>query len=807
MSNLTNDLRFGARLVRKSPAMSFIAILALTLGIGLTATMFSIVYGALIRGLPFDESERLVHVEGNNLERDQPSLEVSVHDYMDWRAQQRSFEALGAFYMGTINVTGPEKPERYSGAFITPNSFRLLRVQPLMGRLLQDSDDELGAPPVILLGHRVWQELFASDPDIVGKSIRAMGETRTVVGVMAEDFKFPVVQDVWVPLKPDPLKNPRGEGQTLEVFGRLKPGVSIDQAMVEFTAIAKRLAVEHPKTNKGVGVVMKPYVEEYLGDEPRTLLFTMLGAVFLVLLVACANVANLLLSRAAQRSREVAIRTALGASRWRVVVQFLSESFVLAAIGAVLGTLLAWLGVRAFNAAIAGTDPPFWIDIKLDLPVLAFTVLVTLVASIVAGVLPALAAARANVNDILKDESRGASSFRIGRLSRALVVFEIALSCGLLVAAGLTIKSVVKLRTVDFGFPTENVLTARVGLPENEYPDSASQAQFWEQLLPRVRQIPGVAAATIATSAPGLGSYGVSMAVEGVEYKDEDSYPSVNYVVTAPGYFETYQKQILEGRALSEQDRYGTLPVALVNESFVKKFFAGQSPIGRRIRFGGDDQDEPWLSIVGVVPDMHLAGFDDDDEEAGFYVPVSQRGQRFMTVMLRSSSPDATALTPQIRAAVSGVDPDLPIYFVNTVQAAFDDEAWFFRVFGTMFMIFGFVALFLAGIGLYGVMSSSVAQRTREVGVRMALGAQPAHVLRLVFRQGMIQLAIGLLLGLGLAAGVSRLLTVILFDVNPRDPLVFGAIVAVLSAATALACFVPARRATRVDPVVALRYE
>lgn len=799
---MMSDLKVGFRILRKNPGPSLFAVIALTLGIGLTVMMFSIVYGALLRGLPFEEPDRIMHLERSNVSRGIESMEVPIHDYTDWREQQtQSFVDLGAWYTGTVNIADGDTPERYDGAFITASAFPVLGVQPVMGRLFSEEDNRPGSPMVVLVGHQVWQERYNGDPGIVGRTLRVNSEPATVIGVMPEGFLFPFQQQVWVPLRLDPLTLARGEGLTLEVMGRLKPGVTIDRAMVEMSGIAQRLAAEYPQTNEGVAPIIKSFTAEYIGDEPTALLLTMLGAVFFVLLIACANVANLLMARAATRTKEVGIRTALGASKFRIVLQFLSEAFLLALGGAVAGLAIAWIGVRAFNTAIASSNPPYWIDIRIDAVAVLFTLGLALLAALVAGIIPALHAAGANVNDILKDESRGSSSFKLARVSKAIVVFEIALSCGLLIGAGLMVKSVTQLKTVDFGFPTE-VFTARIGLMEGDYPDSVARASFFDQLLPRLQQIPQIENVALATALPALGSGGPNVRIEGEQYELDGELPWVRGNVVTPNYFETMGVALVAGRAFVDQDRVGSMPVAIVNQAFAAKFFDAGNAVGRRIRFGRAE-DAPWVTIVGVVPNMYENGLDSEVPEA-VYTPLAQAPPRFVSIVATTRG-EPLAVTQQVRDAVIAVDGDLPIYFVQTLQTAIDSNYWFFSVFGALFMIFGAAALFLAGVGLYGVMATSVAQRTREMGVRMALGAQARDVIALIFRQGLVQIVIGVVLGLGLAVAVSSLLTIVLYDVNPRDPVVFATIVAFLVGAASLACFVPAHRATRVDPNVALR--
>jgi predicted permease len=509
------------------------------------------------------------------------------------------------------------------------------------------------------------------------------------------------------------------------------------------------------------------------------------------------------MSRAATRTKEVGIRTALGASKFRIVLQFLSEAALLALAGALFGLGIGWVGVRAFNAAIVSTNPPSWIDIRIDGVAVLFTLGLALLATLVAGAIPALHAARANVNDILKDESRGASSFRLGRISKGIVIVEIALSCGLLIGAGLMIKSVTQLRTIDFGFPTD-VFTARIALMEGDYPDSIARDNFFNQLLPRLEQIPDLESATVATALPGLGSGGPNVRIEGEEYDLEGELPWARANTIAPNYFETFGIRLYEGRAFIVQDRLGSLRVAIVNRAFAAKFFDGESAIGRRFRTGRDE-NAPWITIVGVVPNMFENGIDDGTPEA-IYLPLGQQPPSFASIAARTRG-EPLAVTQKVREAITAIDQNLPIYFARTLQSAIDQSYWFYQVFGVLFMIFGAAALFLAGVGLYGVMATSVAQRTREMGVRMALGAQARDVIALIFRQGLVQITIGIGLGLGLAVGVSTLLTIVLYQVNPRDPVVFASIIGFLLAVASLACFVPARRATRVDPNVALRVE
>jgi predicted permease len=530
----------------------------------------------------------------------------------------------------------------------------------------------------------------------------------------------------------------------------------------------------------------------------------MLGAVFFVLLIACANVANLLLDRAAHRTKEVGIRTALGASRIAVIRQFLMEAFALSAVATVLGVVVAYFSIDAFKRAIADTDVPFFIDIQLHPPVLLFAAGVAFLATMLSGAIPAFQSARADINEILKDESRGASSFKIGRLSKGLVMFEVALSCTLLVAAGLTIKSVAKLRNIEPGFETQRVFTARVGFPAGSV-DSVTRKQFFDALEARIATIPGVRSAAVSAGLPLAQSNigGSQVHIEGKTYATANDIPETRATAVTPGFFATLDIPVRKGRGFTAADREDALPVVIVNEKFAARHFPNADPIGKRIKLGGERTRAPWATIVGVVPNI-FAGENSNPWPEIVFQPFAQAPSAFAYISALTTVPPMS-ITSQVRDAVVSLNRDIPIYWVQTLRDAIAQELWFIRVFGTMFAIFGVIALFLAAVGLYAVMAFSVSRRTREVGIRMALGASGSNVVGLIFRQGVVQLGVGLAIGLALALGVARLMTIILFDVQPRDPLIFGGVAAVLIATGILACVVPARRATRVDPLVALR--
>ena len=806
MGSFVRDLRYAGRMITKQPGLSAIAVMALSLGVGFTAIMFSIVHAALLRGLPFEGGDRIMHLERTNPSRDIESMGVSIHDYVDWREQQTSYEHLAAYYEGTVNLRGTERPVRYSGAFVTANTFPTIGVQPQLGRLFREDEDEPGAAATTVISHHVWTDLFDASPDALGQVVTVNGEQAEVIGVMPEGFRFPNLQDIWLPLRMNPLDYERNEGRWLEVFGKLRSGVSADMAMVEFTGIANRLGQAYPEANEGTLPLMKPFTQEFVGDEAIPLLWTMLAVVSLVLLIACVNVANLLLARAALRVKEMGIRTAMGAHRWRIISQMVAEALALALVGAVAGAAIAWVGIDLFSKALEGTDPPYWLVFRIDGSILLFILAISVFAAVVSGVLPAFKATSGDVTSILKDESRGSSSLHIGRMSRWLVVGELAMSVGLLVAAGLMTKSIVTLRNFDYGFEHETVFTARAGLFDTDFPTPDSRIRFYEEVHQRLVELPGVEAASISASLPGLGSGNTAFALEGASYAQDRDYPLARQTAISPDYFDTFGVELLQGRDFTALDDAEELPVAIVNQSFVAKFLDA-NPLGRRFRVGRSESDAPWLTVVGVVPDLYMEGLGNTDgDPAGFYTPYTQGDAFFMSLAARGPQ-DPMSLTAAVRDAVASVNGDTPIYWTDTLSGRLSESTWFYNVFGVLFLVFGIAALFLASVGLYGVMSFSVSRRTTEVGIRMALGAEAAQVLRMVLRQGLSQIVIGLGIGLVLAVLISRGLQMVLFEVSPNDPTVFLVITAVLGATGLLASTLPAQKATRVDPMVALRQD
>jgi predicted permease len=809
MNQLYADIRSGVRMLIKYPTLSFVAILTLGLGIGLSTTVFCVVNGGLFKGLPFPNADRIVSVVGTNPSQNQPRLPISAQDLAVWETRQTSFDRMGVFGFAPMNLSNEEgRPDRFPGGQLTVAAFEALGVQPLLGRGFQAGDDKPGAPPVILLSHELWRDRFGSARDIVGRAIRANGVQREVIGVMPVQFAFPIREQVWTPLSVDPLATPRGAGPSYLVIARLKPDVSIKEAKAQAAAIAAQLESEFPATNRGIGADVRPYAETILGSEIYGLLFTMLGAGIGVLLIACVNVSNLLVARASLRRREVAVRMALGAARSRVVRQHLTEVLVLATAGAAIGIVLSIFGMRWFTQALSISPPPFWITFELDYRVMLFVLGLVVMASLFAGAMPALHAIRVNAGSALKDDSRSSTSARLGRFSSGLVIAELAVSCGLLIAAGLMIKSVVQLKNVPMPFAIENVLTARVDLPRSTYPDSPASIRFYDQLLPRLQGVPGVEAATLSDGLPAAGNGSIPVQIEGKAYAHDSEYPLAREGIVTPGYFETFQTKLRSGREFTTADTATGQPVAIINESFARTHYPGIDPIGHQMKRIRPGSKEPWLTVVGVVPDLLMEGIGNNNASpVGYYIPIAQSDVANAVRIAVRTRGDAAALTPLIRSAVTSLDPDLAIFEISTLRRVIDRQTWFYTVFGTFFMAFGICALMLAAAGLYGVMSFAVTQRTREMGVRSALGAQGVQLVYLVMRKSVIQLAIGLFLGLGLALLASGALQPVLYHVNPRDAAVFLAVVATLAVVSLIASFLPARRVTRIDPVVALATE
>lgn len=812
MKAMFRELSNALRGLRRAPGFTALVVLVLGVGLGSTIFMFGAIKGYILEPLPFPESHELMHLETNNLPRGEESLEVYQLDYLAWRDQQQSFTELAAFYNGTVNLSGAgaDRPDRYDGAFITGNAFDVLGARAHIGRTLAPRDSEVGAPDVVLLGYATWMHRYNGDAAILGETIRVNARDATVVGVMPPEFAFPLNQDVWVPLQIDPAKlEQRTDGSTLEVFGRLKDGVDRETAAAEMNALTARLAADYPETHEGLGAVVKPYAHEYVDQGTRTAIYTMFAAVVMVLVMACANTANLVLVRATRRGRELAIRSALGASRRRLVGRVMAECLILSLLAAGLGFVLAdWAGTAMITALRSGdAQIPFWVDTSNDLRVVLFTLGSAVLVTLLAGLLPALRGTRVDVNESLKDGSGGSSNARAGRLSRGLVVFEIALSCVLLVCAGLMLRSILNIDKRDYGADTSNILLGRMGLFEEQYPTPESRERFFGELAAHLESRPGVVKATVAAALPGTQEYYTKYAVPGggnpAEQFEQTEW--MNWTVTTPGVFEMLKIPVLRGRVYDGRDRSDTAPVVVVSRQFAEDAWPGEDALGRQIALGSSNDPELYRTVIGVVDDVHLAQADDQSRGA-IFVPMSQNPMQFAFAAMRTAG-DPLAFGEELRQAVLSLDPDLPVYWVQTLDYWIAFGGWTDKLVAINFEIFGAIALVLAAVGMYGVLAYSVAQRTREIGVRRALGADDSRILRAMARQSTWQLGVGLGIGMVLAFGFAQLMGSMLVDVNVSDPLTYLGVFAVLGLVTVFAAAVPTLRALRVNPVEALRHE
>ena len=805
--SLWQDVQFGCRMLLHEPGFTAVIVVTLALAIGVNTTVFTLAYAVLFRGLPFDQPDRVMYLSEKELAKNRNDLTASYPDLMDWRSEAKSFQGLAGFSSQNMIVTDDAAaPERYTGPQVTSNLFSLIGQKPFLGRDFRPEEDRPGAAPVCIIGHRVWESRYGRAPDILGKSIRINGTPTTIVGVMPKGMKFPLNADLWIPLVPGPDEEKRGRHE-VEVFGRLPPGVSLAQARTEMAAIAARLARNYPKTNKGISAEVVPYNDRFNGGSIRILFLTMLGAVGFVLLIACANVANLLLARSLARAREISIRAALGASRWRVIRQLLIESVLVGLLGGMCGLGVAYWGVHLFDVAVANVGKPYWIVFKLDLAVFSYLASICVVTGVLFGVAPALQLSRLDLNSTLREGGRGSSGgVRSRMLSAILVVSEVGLSIVLLVGAGLMLRSFLKMYAVTNGIRAERYLVVRMNLPEKRYPTAASRLAFYDRLQPRLDALPGVEAAAVTTNAPLTGAWNWQFEWEGAPPVEEDKRPRTDCIMASANYFATAGIAIVRGRAFTETDGLAGKKAVIVSQRFAQKYWPGEDPLGKRLRVLWES-DRPWLTVVGVSRDIRQRSNPRETNEVDPLIFVPYRGQPTygFSILLRADKP--TSFAAVVRREVQAIDPGLPVYDVMSLEENFEQNRWPYRVFGTVFAVFAIIAVVLSSVGLYGMMAYAVTRQTQEIGVRLAMGATQGRILRLVLGQGVRQLAIGLAAGLAAAFGLSRVLKSLLFQVSAADPVTFVAVAALLIAVGFLACWLPARAAMKVEPTVALRYE
>jgi predicted permease len=817
---LWQDVQFAARLLVKDKWFTLVAVVALALGIGVNATVFTLVNAVLIRGLPFHEPDRILSLSSFDPVRNRP-MGVSYLDFRDWREATRTFQAVAAFTGNTMNVSDEGRvPERYTGAFVSGNLFDVVGQAPLLGRAIRPDDDRPGVDAVVVIGGGMWKTRYGSDPSVVGRVIRVNNVPSLVVGVMPEGFKYPFNTDLWQPLSmvPNLLQQPRN-ARGLEVIGRLAPGVTTEQAGAELVNIGQRLAKDFPDTNANVQPRVQTINERVNGGPIRAVFLSLLGAVAFVLLIACANVANLLLARSAHRAREVAVRVSMGATRRRIVRQLLVESVLLALAAGALGLALSTVGIGLFDAATQDVGKPYWIQFTMDGRVFACLAAICLGTGIIFGLAPALHVSKTDVNEILKEGGRsGSAGVRVRRWTSVLLVGEIALTLVLLAGAGFMMRNFVTLYRLDLGIDTSRILTLVLALPEQKYPGIDDRLSFYQRLQGRLEADSRFRAVSVASNMPFGGGFTRRLAIDDRPLGAGEQPPTVTMVTADPRYFETIGLRVLRGRGFTELDASPGNEVALVNTRFAEMHFPGEDPIGRRITLsidlagGAPPQGGIPLSlsatIVGLVPNVRQRNAQEVETDPVAYMPYRSDPRAFMTLLARTEG-DPAQLTSALRKEVRAIDADLPLFNIRTLDENLARQRWPFRVFGSMFAIFAFIALMLSAVGLYAVTAYSVSQRTPEVGVRLALGADAPQVLWLFLRRGFVHIAIGLTLGVAGALGVGQIFSSanLLVQTNGRDPITIGAIALVLTGVTVLACLVPAHRATRLDPVLALRHE
>jgi putative ABC transport system permease protein len=821
MQKMWQDLRYGARVLLKNPGITFVVVLALALGIGANTAIFSVVDAVLLRPLPYYESDRLVFL--NETSKAMDEISISYPNFTDWRNQNQVFEKIGVYNRSSYNLTGAGEAERIITGQVSADLFAALRVNAVVGRVFNNDEDKPGGTPVVVLSYGLWQRRFGAQASVLNQPLTLNGKSYTVIGVMPEGFQFPSRVEMWVPvgqLSGEASWQQRGNHPGLYGVARLKPGVSFAQAKAEMDNIGANLERQYQDSNAGNGVGTRPLLELFVGDIRRAL-WVLFAAVAFVLLIACANIANLLLARAQSRQKEMAIRAAMGAGRWRIARQLLTESILLALVGGTLGMLIAQWGIKLI-LYISPDAIPRAKEISLDWRVFAFTLGLSFVTGILFGLVPALQAGVVDVHETLKETGRGTS----GRhwLRSSLVVVEVATTLVLLIGAGLMIRSFYRLQKVNPGFSYEHLTSFSVALPQKKYTSNEQREQFYNRLLENLRGLPGVEATAAASGLPlGNNGWQTGFVIDGRPRPPRDQTPLMEACLVTPDYFRAMNIPLKRGRYFNEHDdrsslvgrdlsklnevekESAALNSIVIDEEFARRYWPNEDPIGKRIAMGSEERPQ-YLTVLGVVGRVKMDGLGQDSKRVQGYFPFAQIPNSGMTVILKAAG-DPNQLIAAVRQQVKTIDPDQPIYAIRTMDKIRAESVAPERLNLTLLSIFAGIALILAIVGIYGVMSYSVTQRTHEIGIRMAIGAQPRDVFRMVLRQGMMLTLIGVGVGLIWAFVVTRLMATMLFGVEPTDPATFAAIAALLTMVALVACYVPGRRATKVDPVVSLRYE
>jgi predicted permease len=820
MQTLFQDLRYGARMLLKNPSITAVVILALALGIGANTAIFSVVNAVLLRPLPYEESDRLMFL--NETSQAMADISISYPNFVDWRAQNHVFEKIGVYNRDSYNLTGYGEAERILTAQASADLFAALRVNALIGRIYTNDEDRPGATPVVVLSYALWQRRFGGLPGVLNQVLNFNGKSYTVIGVMPQGFQFPTRVEMWVPVGQlaDSYKE-RGNHPGLLAVARLKPAITLAQAQADMSNVAANLEHQYQDQMAGNGVRVKPLLENFVASV-RPTLWVLFAAVGFVLLIACANIANLLLAKASARQREMAIRAAMGAGRWRIARQLLTESVLLALIGASLGLLVARWGIQ-FILYISPTAIPRAREIGLDWRVLAFTIGVAFLTGILFGLVPALQAGIVDVHETLKETGRGTS----GRhwLRSSLVVVEVGTTLVLLIGAGLMVRSFVRLQKVDPGFSYEHLTSYTISIPEKKYPTIEQRAAFFKRLLEDSRGLPGVEGTAAASGLPlGNNGWQTSFRVEGRPDPPKNQLPLMEACLVTPDYFRIMGIPLKRGRYFNEHDDRSFLAgkdlskldedertmagvnSIVIDEEFARRYWPNEDAVGKQIRLGGSDPKAPVLTVLGVVGRVKMEGLGEDSNRVQGYFVFAQTPFSGMTMITKAAG-DPNQLIAALRERVKAIDPDQPIYNIRTMNEIRSESVAPERLNLTLLSIFAGIALVLAMVGIYGVMSYTVTQRTHEIGIRMAIGAQPRDVFRMVIGQGMLLALVGVVFGLAGAFALTRLMTTMLFGVEPTDPATFAVISVLLTGVALVACYIPGRRATKVDPVVSLRYE
>ena len=804
MERLFQDLRYGTRSLLQKPGFTSLAVLTLALGIGANTAIFSVVNAVLLRPLPFKEPAQLVEIQAVNLSSggQQPGSGASPADFWDWQQQSQAFDNIAAFSGGGTTLTLDDHPESFPGASVSTNFFDTLGVKPLYGRAFTDEEGKINAPSVLVLSYKLWQQKFAGDPSVIGRNVKTATGSATIIGVMPADFRYPFFAQVWTPMQRDASEMRNRANRYFAITGRIKADQTFAGAQAEIQAIAARLEADFPQTNKNISARLVP-LRETISGRVRSSLLILLGAVGFVLLIACANVASLTLARAEARRKELAIRLAIGASRWKVIRQLLTESLLLALAGGSLGLLLALWGVDVLVALLPQRYSPAFqtLEVRIDGVVLMFALLASLVTGLVFGLIPAWQSSRSDVNETLKETGRSAN-LKHQRARSILVIAEVALALVLLAGSALLIQSFVRLRQVDLGFDESNLLTMNVSVPFSRYPSGEARARFYQQLIDKISQTPGVENVALTCGVP-FGYLAFPFNIEGSPLPSGDDivrYDSIN-----PDYFKALKARMISGREFSESDNKTSPNVAIINETLARQFFADQEPIGKQISFNylGSRIKCEIVGVAGNIrqDDLH------EPAKAQIYVPYEQLPWLSASLVIRAKGLSGASLETETQEAIWAVDKDQPTARGETVEESLGKLIAEPRLYTILLGSFAALALTLAAVGIYGVVSYSVAQRTHEIGIRMALGAPKRHVLNLVIKQGMGPVSIGIAVGFLAAMALTRLMQSLLFGIGTTDPLTFVSVSLMLAGVALLACLAPALRATKTDPMIALRYE